>query len=453
MMPTPIFSRRAFLAASAAAPVGIAAADGRPNILVIVMDDLGCHDLGCLGAKDLQTPNIDRLAHGGVRFPNWYSNAPVCAPARSSILSGRYPAKAGVPENGGRLTPGIPTLGSQFKAAGYSTAAFGKWHLGDDEKTVPNAHGFDYFYGFHSGCEDYYSHRYYWGEPRIANYHDLYRNRAEIFENGQYLTQRIAQEAVSFLSRSRGNPFCAYVAFNAVHYPMHVPDEYMRKFADLPLERRTYAAMLNAADEGIGAIRQALESNGQLQNTLIFLLGDNGATTEKRAGLNQNYATAGDNGPFKGFKFSLFDGGTHVPALMHWPARLRGGRTVDGLAQSMDILPTALASAGLPAPAGLDGKPLLELLDGGPPPHEALFWFQYGQTAVRRGPWKLVINGKLFDRRPEGNQPLTGDDALWLSNLDDDPGESRNLRHLHPELADELATMAARWRETLPQKP
>jgi len=137
---------------------------------------------------------------------------------------------------------------------------------------------------------------------------------------------------------------------------------------------------------------------------------------------------------------------------MHWPARYRGGRTVDALVQSMDIFPTALASAAISQPAAMDGKPLLELLDGGPGPHEALFWYQGGQTAVRRGRWKLVMDGKLFDRRPEGNQALTGDDALWLSDLDEDPGESRNLRHLHPNLVDELATMAVRWRETLPKK-
>lgn len=440
------------MAASAAAPLGAAAPAEKPNILVIVMDDLGCRDLGYLGAKDLQTPNIDTFARNGVVFPNWYSNAPVCAPSRSAIISGRYPARAGVADNGGNLIPGIPCLGSQFKAAGYRTAAFGKWHLGSDDDTCPNGHGFDYFYGFHSGCEDFYSHRVYWGEPRRVNYHDLYRNRTEIFENGQYLTGRIAQEAVGFMNQSKGKPFCAYVAFNAVHYPMHVPDEYVRKFANLPFERRIYAAMLNAADEGIGKIRAALAANGQLENTLMFLVGDNGATTEKRAGLNQEYATAGSNGPFKGFKFSLFDGGMHVPGLIHWPKGVRGGRAIETPVQSMDILPTALAAAGLPQPDGMDGKPLLELLESGKAPHEALFWHQGGQTAVRRGAWKLVMDGKLYDRRPEGSKSLTGEDALWLSNLDEDPGESKNLRRLHPDLVDELATLASKWRETLPRR-
>jgi len=443
-----MLTRRSLLSLPAA-PALISARGEKPNVMVVVLDDLGCRDLGYLGARDLLTPNIDALANSGVRFPNWYSNAPVCAPSRSSIVSGRYPVRAGVPQNGQRLTPGIPTLGLQFRANGYGTAAIGKWHLGEDDETCPNAHGFEYFYGFHNGCIDFYSHRYYWGEPKRANFHDLWRNRTEVFEDGRYFTERITEETVEFVNRSKGSPFCAYVAFNAPHYPMHAPEKYMRRFAALPLERRTYAAMVAAVDDGIGAIRKALEANGQSENTLLFFVGDNGATTERRAGLNQEFATAGQNGPFRGFKFSLFDGGVHVPGFMNWPARIRKGMEVSGAVQSMDILPTALEAAGLTVPSGMDGASLMPLLDGGKPPHETLYWHQGGQTAVRKGAWKLVMNGVLYDRRPESGRPLTGEDALWLSNLDDDPGESRNQRRLHPNVADELATLATRWRETL----
>ena len=402
-------SRRTLFSLPAAPALISASARGeKPNVMVVVLDDLGCRDLGYLGAKDLQTPNIDSLANGGVRFPNWYSNAPVCAPSRSSIVSGRYPAKAGVPTNGLALTAGIPTLGAQFKAGGYRTAAIGKWHLGEDDATCPNGHGFDYFYGFHNGCIDFYSHRFYWGEPKRANFHDLWRNRSEIFEDGRYFTERIAEEAVEFVNRAKGSPFCAYVAFNAPHYPMHAPEKYMRRFAALPLERRTYAAMVAAVDDGIGAIRKALSANGQAENTLLFFVGDNGATTERRAGLNQEFATAGQNGPFRGFKFSLFDGGVHVPGFIHWPARFRKGMDVSAAVQSMDILPTALEAAGLAVPKGMDGASLMPLLDGGKPPHEALYWNQGGQTAVRKGAWKLVMNGALYDRRPESGKPLAG---------------------------------------------
>lgn len=443
-------TRRDWLCGAAALPAALGQA--KPNVLVIVLDDLGCHDLGFQGAADLNTPNIDALAASGVVFSNWYSNAPVCAPARASIVSGRYPARAGVPDNGGELTPGIPTLGTVARGRGYRTAAIGKWHLGHSDTTRPNAPGFDYFYGFHNGCVDYYSHRFYWGEPRRVNLHDLWRNREEVFDDGCYLTERITEETVSFVQQNRRDPFLAYVAYNAPHYPMHAPEKYTRRFMHLPLERRIYAAMLAAVDDGIGEIRSALKQSGRLDDTLIFLLGDNGATVEKRAGLNQNYATAGDNGVFRGFKFSLFDGGMHVPALMNWPARLRGGTRCRELVMSMDILPTVCRAIGATA-AGVDGSDILDVAaSGAKSPHQAVFWSQGGQLAVRRGEWKLVIGGKLFDRSAEGAKTLTGDDAMFLSNLDIDPGETKNLRRVHPGLVDELATLASRWQNELPQR-
>ena len=232
---TPAFLAPALLAQSSSP---------RPNILVVVLDDLGCADLGYLGATDLKTPHMDAIARKSAILTNWYSNAPVCAPARASILSGRFPAHAGVATNGKALTAGIPTLGNTFKAAGYRTAAIGKWHLGMTEDTVPNAHGFDYFYGFLNGCIDFYSHRFYWGDPARPNYHDLWRNRNEVFEDGRYFTERTAAETVDFIFATPAQPFCAYVAFNAPHYPMHAPEEYMRRFENLPSERRTYAAMI-----------------------------------------------------------------------------------------------------------------------------------------------------------------------------------------------------------------
>jgi arylsulfatase A-like enzyme len=430
-------TRRDWLRGVAALPAS-AVDRARPNVMVIVLDDLGNHDFGCQGATDLKTPNIDALAASGVQFTNWYSNAPVCA-------------RAGVPDNGGELTPGIATLGSVARSRGYRTAAIGKWHLGHTDATRPNAHGFDYFYGFHNGCVDFYSHRFYWGEPRRVNLHDLWRNREEVFEDGRYLTERITQESVAFIHQNRNNPFLAYVAYNAPHYPMHAPEKYTRRFAHLPLERRIYAAMIAAVDDGVGEIRGALQRNGQLENTLIFLVGDNGATVEKRAGLNQEYATAGHNGVFRGFKFSLFDGGMHVPAMMSWPACIPGGARSGEVAMSMDILPTVGRAIGAKAP-GVDGSDILDVAaKGAKSPHEAIFWSQGGQLAVRRGEWKLVMGGKPFDRSPDGVKPLTGDDAVFLSNLASDPGETRNLRRLHPKLVDELSTLISRWQAALRQ--
>lgn len=451
-----MITRRNLLAAGALAPAVLRAQRAeRPNVIVVVLDDLGCADLGYLGAADMKTPHIDALARGGAVCEQWYSNAPVCAPSRASILSGRHPHKAGVPDNGGELTPSLPTFGSLAKSAGYRTAAIGKWHLGYSPVTRPLAHGFDSFYGFLSGCVDFYSHRYYWGEPRIPNYHDLWRNNDEIFEDGRYLTERIAEEAVAFIDKSKRDPFAAYVAFNAPHYPMHAPAQYMKRFQGLGLERQTYNAMVAAVDDGIGAITAALKSNGLLENTLIWFVGDNGATTEKRAGLNGQYATAGSNGKYRGFKFSLFDGGVHVPSLIHWPARIKPGTRVREIGQSMDILPTLCHATGWKTPEGFDGSNVLPMLaDGAKSPHSELLWqtggAKNGQTAVRRGKWKLVMNGRTHEGRDGGGRPLTGDDALWLSDLDADPGESRNLRRDNPKLVDELATLAAKWAEGLP---
>jgi len=187
-----------------------------------LFDDLGVQDQGYLGAADLETPNIDRLAAGGTVCRNWYSNAPVCAPARCAFAYGPLSHSRGCSQQWGSVAPLRSDSGFRPKKAGYITGITGKWHLGNTPNTVPNAHGFDYSYGFHEGCVDYFCHRYYWGEHKVANFHDLGRNREEIFEDGQYLTERIGQEACSFLSRVPADqPFFLYTAFRAVHYPMH----------------------------------------------------------------------------------------------------------------------------------------------------------------------------------------------------------------------------------------
>ncbi|MEO7650642.1 MAG: sulfatase-like hydrolase/transferase [Bryobacteraceae bacterium] len=424
----------------------------RPNFIVIVADDLGCRDLGCFGAADLKTPHLDALAASGARFENWYSNAPVCAPSRSAIQTGRYPIHAGVPANGPALSPRQKTIATLLKPLGYATACVGKWHLGYTPDTVPNAHGYDYYYGFQSGCVDFYSHRYYWGEPRQVNYHDLWRNREEIFEDGQYITDRITAETCQFIARHKAQPFFAYVAYNAPHYPMHAPEKYLKRFPGLDPERRTYAAMIAAVDDGIGEIVKTLKQEGLTGNTMIVFIGDNGATTEKRAGMKQEYAQAGKNGAFRGFKFSLFDGGMHVPGLMNWPGKIPGGQVLNEIVMSMDILPTICKAAGAPIPIdhAIDGKDILPVATAkAASPHPAIFWAQNGQLAVRRAQWKLVIDGALHDRSEEGKKPLKGEDALFLSNLAEDPGELRNLRHRHPELVDELSTMAHRWLEDI----
>lgn len=453
----PSLSRRSLLGSAVAAAQlelrGAPPPTQKPNVVVILFDDLGVHDFGYLGASDLKTPNIDRLAAAGTVCRNWYSNAPVCAPARAALMTGRCPIRAGVAKNGTPLPPSEVTLAAALKSAGYTTGLTGKWHLGNTPETVPNAHGFDYFYGFHAGCVDFFSHRFYWGEPRVADFHDLWRNREEIFEDGQYLTERIGEEASGFVSRApRDKPFFLYTAFNAVHYPMHAPGKYVARFPNLSRERQMYAAMLSAADDAIGQILQTLDRTGRRDNTLIFILGDNGATTERRAGLNNQPATAGRNTPFRGYKFSTFDGGMHVPALINWPGRVPSGRTNQQILMSADIYPTVCRLAGVPLPSDrtFDGRDIWPVLTAGAEsPHEYVAWSEGPQLAIRRAQWKLVLNGVTHDGSPAGDKPLSGDDAVFLSNVDEDPGESRNLRHENPQVTDQLQTLLQGWRKSM----
>ena len=313
---------------------------------------------------------------------------------------------------------------------------------------MPNAHGFERFFGFHSGCFDYYSHRYYWGEPRTVNYHDLWRDRSEVFEDGQYATELFAREAVRFLRERGDRPFFLYLPFNAPHYPMHAPDRYLQRFPRLGRERRTYAAMIAALDDAVGQVIATIRDLRLLDDTLVFFSADNGATREARAGLDQKPATAGDNAPFRGNKFSAFDGGMHVPMVMSWPGVIPKGQVLSQVGSHVDVLPTIAraASVALPVDRTFDGFDALPMaMSQARFTHEAIFWSSGGQLAVRRGNWKLVKNGKTFDGTAAGTQPLAGDDALFLSNLAADPGESKNLRHEYPALADELDTLAEQW--------
>jgi arylsulfatase A-like enzyme len=434
--------------ASGALPRAASTPQRAPNVVIFLLDDLGYHDLGCQGASDLSTPNVDALARSGARFTNWYSNAPVCAPSRAALLTGRFPLRAGVPNNGVALPANETTIASALKARGYRTGIIGKWHLGSTPETDPNAHGFDYHFGFREGCVDFYSHRYYWGEPRRVNFHDLWRNRTEIFQDGEYLTELITQEAKGFINAHRSEPFFLYVPLNAVHYPMHAPKKYVHRFPQLERERQMYAAMLSAADEGIGEILGLIEKLGLRDNTMIFFSCDHGATREPRAGMNQQPAKGGSNSPLRGYKFSLFEGGIRVPAIMRWPGVIPPNQVIHEVGMHMDLLPTILEAAGAPLPADrtIDGRNILPVATShAKSPYETIFWSSEGQLAVRRGPWKLVINGMIADGTPQGREKLQGEDGLFLSNLEEDIGETRNRSRDYPARAEELAHVAREW--------
>ncbi|MBQ7777642.1 MAG: sulfatase-like hydrolase/transferase [Oscillibacter sp.] len=428
----------------------------RPNFIVFMTDDQGYGDLSCMGTTDFLTPHIDELATGGARFTNWYSNSPVCSPSRASLLTGRYPGNAGVRailaghRKATGLTPETPTIAAAVKDLGYQTAMVGKWHLGLDERCRPNQNGFDYFYGFMAGCIDYYSHIFYWSmaDGRTNPTHDLWENGQELYDNGKYFTEMVTDRAVKKIREMNEaeEPFFLYVAYNAPHYPMHAPKKYIDRFPHLPEDRRIMAAMLSAVDDGVGAITDELKRLGILEDTVVFFQSDNGPSRESRNwmdGRSDPYY-GGLPGSLKGHKFSLFEGGIRVPGIFSWPGHIPAGQVIDEPCAAMDVFPTLLTMAGGdPAKYELDGLDISDvLMSGAKTPHEEIFWEMEMQTAVRRGNYKLVLDGQLV----EGEPPQ---DPVFLSDLSVDPSETTNLANEMPELTAELKEKALSWRAGL----
>lgn len=424
----------------------------KPNVIIIMTDDQGYGDLSCMGATDFKTPNIDALADGGVRFSCMYSASPVCSPSRAALLTGRYPANAGVRailaghRQAPGLTPAVPTIATALKNLGYTTGIMGKWHLGLKSECRPNANGFDEFDGFLAGCLDYYSHIFYYSmaDGKVNPTHDLWHNDTEIYANGEYLTERITRNSVEFIKNHSKEPFMLYVAYNAPHYPMHAPQKYLDRFAHLPWDRQIMAAMISAVDDGVGEICDELKKQGLMDNTIIYFQSDNGPSRESRNWLDgrEDLYYGGTSGKFTGHKFSLFEGGIRVPAVFHWQGHTPSGKVVDSAYIATDVFPTVLqACGGNPADYQLDGESILDMLTGGEEKqHDCLFWEMEGQTAVRQGKYKLVLNGRL----EELSQPRA---EVFLSDLDADPSERNNLADDMPQLADELKQKAIEWRQ------
>lgn len=425
----------------------------KPNVIVIMTDDQGYGDLGCMGSPDLKTPNLDALAEKGVLFSSMYSASPVCSPSRASLLTGRYPARAGVRailaghRKASGLTGKVPTLATALKKEGYVTGICGKWHLGLKPECRPNANGFDEFSGFLAGCLDYYSHIFYYGmsDGGVNPTHDLWENDKEVYANGEYLTERITRKSVDFIRRHSAEPFFLYVAYNAPHYPMHAPQRYLDRFPDLPPDRRIMAAMISAVDDGVGEITGVLSELGLSEDTIIYFQSDNGPSRESRNWLDgtEDPYYGGSSGIFTGHKFSLFEGGIRVPAMISWGSRINPGIS-DTPHIATDIFPTVLeACGGDTGKYDLDGISILDSLTGGNEQvHDYLFWEMEDQTAVRHGDWKLVLNGRIV----ENESPRA---EVFLSDLSTDPGEKTNLSESEPEICAELTRAALSWRESV----
>jgi len=432
----------------------------RPSFIIFYTDDQGYGDLSCMGATDFATPHLDAMAASGARFTNWYSNSPVCSPSRASVMTGRCPGHAGCRSilAGHRqatgLHPDTPTIATALGDLGYRTALFGKWHLGVAEPAMPHHFGFDEWFGFLAGCIDYYSHIFYWQMGRgVDPVHDLWENGAEIWQNGRYFTELITERTVACIDKVAASdddaPFLIFVCYNAPHYPMHAPQECLDRFGGLSWDRRIMAAMLAAVDDSVGQIVAALERHGLRDNTCCFFQSDNGPSRETRNWLDgsKDPYYGGSAGALKGHKFSLYEGGIRMPALMSWPAAIPAGQVLDGVGAAMDVFPTFLrAAGGDPSAYDLDGLDVLPMVaQGADSPHEQIFWEMGKQTAIRRGRWKLVLEGQLVEGAPP-------EDAVHLADLDADMGESVNLADRHPDIAADLKREAEAWRESVERR-
>jgi len=399
----------------------------KPNIVVLLVDDAGYADFGFMGSKDLKTPNIDKLAASGVVFTDAHVSATVCGPSRAGIMTGRYQQRFGFECNPSSDSCGVDlneiTIASALKKEGYTTAAFGKWHLGNQPGYRPNERGFDYYWGFLAGGRSYFSDS---NADQEGKSQAITENFAHVTFDG-YLTDRLGDKAVDFIGKNKNKPFFIYWAPNAVHTPMEAKTEDLVLFDGHP--RQKLAAMTWALDRAVGNIVAKLEKEGLLENTLIFFLSDNG-------GAANNQST---NFPLKGFKGNKFEGGHRVPFFVSWVSGFKGGKKFNGLTSSLDIYATALdaAKGNLPEDKKLDGVSLLPYLKGEKQgdPHQKLFWRKDKMTSARVGNFKLIRVDKL---------------PSVLYNLADDLSEINNLSATDEKDFQKLSSELENWeKETI----
>jgi arylsulfatase A-like enzyme len=440
----------ALVLAAVTAPLS-AAEKGKPNILLIIADDLGWGELGVQGfAKDIPTPHIDALAKGGVRFTSGYVSGPYCSPTRAGLLTGRYQQRFGHEFNPGpNPSPeakfGLPlsekTLADRLKPAGYTTGWFGKSHLGNDPDFHPQRRGFDAFFGFLGGAHTYLAV----GGGGARN--SILRGTEPVKEI-DYTTDAFAREAVAFIEQKKSEPWFVYLPFNAVHGPLEATEKYLARFKDIAdPKRKKFAAMLSALDDAVGSVVGKVRETGQEENTLIFFISDNGGPTPS--------ITSG-NGPLRGFKAQTWEGGIRVPWIVNWKGRIPAGKVDDRPVIQLDVFPTVLAAAAvdIPADAKIDGVNLLPYLTGEKAgnPHDALYWRFGSQIAVRKGEWKLVKAPGAGAEQGRTAETATTEGA-HLYNVSKDIGEQTNLADKEPEKVKELAAAWDQWnRDNVPAR-
>lgn len=393
----------------------------KPNILLILADDLGYHDVGFQGSEHIKTPHLDWLAENGVRFSDGHVSASVCSPSRAGMMTGRYQQRFGheanVPPRPHGMDPAERTLGQALQSCGYRTALFGKWHLGDEPQHYPTARGFDEFWGLREGSRIYsfdpkHSH------DKPGGPHNIEHNGNQIAFEG-HLTDRLADRAIEFIEAESEKPFFIFLSFTAPHSPLHSSPE---DLAALGTDDH-YAGLVHGMDRNIGRVLQTLEKSGRMENTLIWFLSDNGGTVKQSS-----------NQPLAAIKGTKFEGGHRVPFVLYWKGKVKAGQVYAPMVSALDIYPTCVAAAGgsLEQPRPLDGVDLLPYLAGKKAgvPHRQLYWRKLECAAMRDGDWKLIRVEGLADH---------------LFNLGTDIGEYRDLAATQPERLQRMQTMLRAW--------
>lgn len=459
----------------------------RPNIILILADDLGQTDISLYGNRLVSTPNIDALGANGTVFTEGYISSPVCSPSRAGLLTGRYQQRFGhefqpnhrylknmaeyfgfkmmprfrplvplkskeVPEVEERLRQGLPpseiTLAELLKKYDYQTGIIGKWHLGAADFALPCARGFDYQYGFYEAFTLYSvgkdtsivnthvkgdfmdQHEWKTAEGRKGNC-AIVRNCCELQTENKYLTEKLTDEAIDFIDRSKSSPFFLYLPYNAPHAPLQVPKNYYKQFAHIsdPV-KRTYAAMIKKLDDDIGRLLHHVDSLGLSENTLVVFLSDNGGAV---------YNGTTDNAPYRGGKLTNFEGGIKIPFIMNWKNKIKPGTVFTKPVISLDIFSTIASVIGIPLPADrkYDGVNLIPFINGenNADPHQALFWRSDFNKAVRKGDWKMIVNEY--------------DNSFQLYEIKTDSTERHNLFMQRPEVVKELQQDLDSWETEL----
>jgi len=458
-------------------------AEDRPNIIILLADDLGKTDISHYGGETAQTPNIDAIGEHGVTFTDAYCTSPICSPSRASMLTGRYQQRFGfetqplnryprnrleynvyrhlmdmgdwraqklesVPRRKDMLRQGLPpseiTLSELMQANDYNTGLIGKWHLGYTEPFLPTARGFDYSYGFYEAFtlydaiddpdivnhrHDYFASKHIWAQERNDTC-AIRRNEVEI-EEDEYLTFAIAREAIQFMEKNQSDPFFMFVSFSAPHTPFQAPKAYYDRFAHVEDQnKRTYYSMIAALDDAVGRVMKSVNDLGLSDNTLVWFASDNGGAT---------YTGATDNAPLKGGKFNHFEGGINIPCMVQWPGTIPSGEQMNAPVSLMDIFNTSAAAARieLPPNTDYDGVDLMPQLKGETviAPHEALFWRSHHMKAARWQEWKLVVDGR--------------DDRMWLYDLSNDKEEQVNRVADHPDIVSGMIKRMSEWEASL----